>query len=202
MTRGTADNIRRAAFELLRDRSFADITTRELAKRAGVAEGTLFRHISTKADLFLAVYGDRLDECVDECEAADRRSVAEDSAIAADIASRVLRLYEMRAAFHQRNFVNSVQYLLAAFDPTSPRRPRTVAQGERVIVYVQGILGEAEEHGRLVPSASPRIVAENIHAVELHEIVRTPLREYSVEELWTRLRPRLVSILTPVLSGP
>lgn len=202
MTRGTAENIRKAALELLSEHSFADITTRELAKRAGVAEGTLFRHISTKADLFLTVYGDLMDEHADEYEAADRERAATDSAFAGDCVSRVMGIYEMRVAFYQRNFVNAVQYLLAAFDPKSPRRPRTVAQGERAIVYIEGVLSEAAEHGQLFHFASPRTIAENIHAVELHEIVRTPLRGYSSEELWTRLQTRLESILMPVVADP
>lgn len=44
-----------AAAELFAERGYAGAATSEIAKRAGVAEGTIFRHYKTKKDLLLAV---------------------------------------------------------------------------------------------------------------------------------------------------
>lgn len=200
MTRGTAEKINRAAESLLSDRSFADITTREVAERAGIAEATLFRHITTKADLFLRVYGDRMDTLLDAYERIDRERAATETQVSAgSFIERILQIYEARTKHYQGNFANAVEYLLAAFDPSSPRRPRTVAQGERIIRVVERILGEAVASGHLKDGTSVRLTAEAVHAVEMHEIVRSPLRQYPAEQMWDRLRPRIEHLLTPIL---
>lgn len=48
-------NIISAAIELFSEKGFAATSTYEIAKRAGVAEGTIFRHYKTKKDLLLAI---------------------------------------------------------------------------------------------------------------------------------------------------
>ena len=51
----TRDNLLKAATHLIRSRGLARATTREIAREAGCAEGTLYKHFATKDDLFLAV---------------------------------------------------------------------------------------------------------------------------------------------------
>ena len=48
----TRERIIQAAFELISDKGFAGASTREIARRAGVAEITLFRHFASKENLF------------------------------------------------------------------------------------------------------------------------------------------------------
>lgn len=47
-----------AASELFAKRGFEAVTTREIAERADVAAGTLFRYAATKSELLLMVYND------------------------------------------------------------------------------------------------------------------------------------------------
>lgn len=202
MALGTERKIEDAASALLRHRSFTDITTREVAERAGVSEATLFRHITSKSDLFLTVYGNQMDLVMDVYEREDRARSSVGPTSAHAYLQRVLGAYEARVAHYQENFINAAQYLLAAFDPSSPRRPRTVSQGERMIRFVENVLDEAKESGHLRTGTSARLIAENIHAVELHEIVRTPLREYPAAQAWDRLRPRIQQLLDLVLLDP
>lgn len=49
------NRIEEAAIEVFAEEGFAGATTRGIADRAGVAEGTIFRHFPTKRKLFLAV---------------------------------------------------------------------------------------------------------------------------------------------------
>jgi AcrR family transcriptional regulator len=51
----TRDNLLKAATHLIQTRGLARVTTREIAREAGCAEGTLYKHFETKEDLFLAV---------------------------------------------------------------------------------------------------------------------------------------------------
>ncbi|MDA8078631.1 MAG: TetR/AcrR family transcriptional regulator [Nitrospiraceae bacterium] len=52
MTRNTRDRILEAGLTLFSKKGFLGSTTREIAKKAGVAELTLFRHFSSKERLF------------------------------------------------------------------------------------------------------------------------------------------------------
>lgn len=45
----------RAAIEMFAEKGYAASSTSEIAQRAGVAEGTIFRHYKTKKDLLLAI---------------------------------------------------------------------------------------------------------------------------------------------------
>lgn len=44
-----------AAVDMFGEKGYASTSTSEIAKRAGVAEGTIFRYYKTKKDLLLAV---------------------------------------------------------------------------------------------------------------------------------------------------
>ncbi|QFT91008.1 Fatty acid metabolism regulator protein [Bacillus sp. THAF10] len=44
-----------AAIEMFAEKGYANTSTNEIAKRAGVAEGTIFRHYKTKKDLLLSI---------------------------------------------------------------------------------------------------------------------------------------------------
>src|SRR5690606_19097655 len=44
-----------AAIEVFSEKGFAAASTNEIAKRAGVAEGTIFRHYKTKKDLLISI---------------------------------------------------------------------------------------------------------------------------------------------------
>ncbi|MBW7651161.1 TetR/AcrR family transcriptional regulator [Anoxybacillus sp. ST4] len=48
-------NILQAAIDMFAEKGYAATSTSEIAKRAGVAEGTIFRHYKTKKDLLLAI---------------------------------------------------------------------------------------------------------------------------------------------------
>ncbi|BDG33056.1 TetR/AcrR family transcriptional regulator [Parageobacillus thermoglucosidasius] len=47
--------ILQAAIEMFAEKGYAATSTSEIAKKAGVAEGTIFRHYKTKKDLLLAI---------------------------------------------------------------------------------------------------------------------------------------------------
>jgi AcrR family transcriptional regulator len=71
MDRSGRERIERAALELFAEQGVEGATTRDIARRAGLAEGTLYRHFATKEELahsmFLEVSG-RLTRRLDQAE--------------------------------------------------------------------------------------------------------------------------------------
>lgn len=51
------EKIIEAAIELIAEKGYHNTSTSEIAKQAGVAEGTIFRHYKTKKDLLVAIVG-------------------------------------------------------------------------------------------------------------------------------------------------
>ncbi|MCW2756063.1 MAG: regulatory protein TetR [Marmoricola sp.] len=58
---GGREEILRATHELLRERGMAKLTTREVAERAGVSEGSVFYHFEDRFGLLRAVFERSLD---------------------------------------------------------------------------------------------------------------------------------------------
>jgi AcrR family transcriptional regulator len=58
--------LREAAWELFQSQGYAETTTKDIARRAGVGTGTLFLYARDKADLLFLVLHDRLAVAVDE----------------------------------------------------------------------------------------------------------------------------------------
>ncbi len=55
------ERIKQAAWELFREKGFEATTTREIAERAEVGNGTLFLYVTDKYQLLQVVFGDALD---------------------------------------------------------------------------------------------------------------------------------------------
>jgi AcrR family transcriptional regulator len=58
--------LKEAAWELFQSQGFENTTTKDIARRAGVATGTLFLYAKDKADLLFLVLHERLEVAVDE----------------------------------------------------------------------------------------------------------------------------------------
>ncbi len=55
-TRPTRQALMDAALAVFVERGFARATTREIARRAGLSEGTMYRHFTDKYELFHQVF--------------------------------------------------------------------------------------------------------------------------------------------------
>lgn len=193
--------IQQAAERLFKERSIHDITMKEVALEAGVGEATLFRYVGTKLTLLFVVYGDRMDQLLTDIEAADIESslqVPADAATPAHYVSRVLKIYQRRCEFYLENPENSSIYLRAGFDTANTNRWRNLAQGDRSIRLTIGILEAARRRDILDADVSLRAVAQNCHAIYMHEIDRTPTRELDPGTIWERAQPRLEAQLRPL----
>ena len=59
---GTRDKILECAIRLFAEKGFSGTTTREIAEKAGVNEALIFRHFSTKRDLYSAIIERKISE--------------------------------------------------------------------------------------------------------------------------------------------
>jgi len=80
------DRILAAATALFEERGFENVTTQQIADRADIGAGTLFRYAASKGELFLMVYNARFAAAVSEGETL--------SALSDDPASAVCALVE------------------------------------------------------------------------------------------------------------
>src|SRR4051794_40714155 len=68
------ERVKRAARQLFTTVGYDEATTRQIAKKAGVALGTVFTYASTKRDLLFLVSNDLLDEARHKAEASFQRN--------------------------------------------------------------------------------------------------------------------------------
>jgi AcrR family transcriptional regulator len=103
--RSTADKQRRifaAAAALFNERGFDAVTTQEIADRADVATGTVFRYASSKGELLLMVYNEKFREAIE----AGTRAASEIN----DPAKATIALIDPIIAFAADSPENSVLY--------------------------------------------------------------------------------------------
>lgn len=194
------DAIQAAAASLMQDKGFDEITMREVAQLAGVGEATLFRYVSSKYELLHMVYGDDLDVVLDRIEAQDAALEAAqgDAPTGTNFVERVRAVYLERCAFYRRNPANSSRYLREGFALTE-LSARNVAQGDRTIALVRAIIEAGQDRGLLDVRGDALLVAQNCHAIFMHEIDRTPVRGFDPDRIWERLGPRLDAQLRPLV---
>ena len=103
-----------AAATILFARSgFNGVTTKEIAKRANVSDGNIFRYFPTKRDLFIAVIDSELGKLSLRAEQFDRIENVEDSQI------ELTALFELitEAMLHQPGLVRLLQFSILDYGP-------------------------------------------------------------------------------------
>lgn len=110
-----------------------DASVADIARRAGVGKGTVFRHFPTKDDLIAAIVLDRVGELTD---AGQRLLGAEDPGAAL--------LEFMTVAAHQRQ-QRDLSFLHGAGDVD----PAVARARERMYRTVHDLVGRARDHGAL-----------------------------------------------------
>lgn len=198
-----ARRIRQAAEELFSEKSFMDVTTRELAERAGVGEATLFRYMTNKTELLLAVYGDRMETVVSQIEAKDAQLASTlDRGDPSAYLRRVYTIYRARCEFYRQDPVNTALYLREGFHAGNPLSGRVIALGDRVIRLAASVLQEGQDAQVLLGGVDARLAAQNCQSIYTHEIDRTPVRGFSPETIWDRVHARLAVQLEPLRITP
>lgn len=122
----------------------SDVAVREVARRAGVGMGTLYRHFPAKEDLLDAVLADAFEELVGVAEAARDEP---------DAWRGFRRFVEESLVLHARN-----RGLKDVFETHAHGRDRAEAMRRRLRPLVEQIVRRAQEQGALRPDFAPEDV--------------------------------------------
>lgn len=128
-----------AALQLFHTRGFDATTTKEIARKAGIAEGTVFNYFETKEDIALHFFDQEVDHAIAAVRANRRlRKAPLDEKLFALVQSQFEYL-----APHE-GFISVA--LIQALKPASklgPFSPQMAACRQRYIAFVQELIDEA-----------------------------------------------------------
>lgn len=151
----TRGKILKVTLDLLQGRDFMQVTTREIAEAAGVAETTLFRYFPRKDDI--------LSTIIDELAAdffARFEGVLE---VISNPVERLRALARISSGFgYERRAVVRVLEREMTFDRDTSRALR--AQQRRYLDAVEAIVSAGVEAGLLRPEVDPRVAAMAFHS--------------------------------------
>jgi len=143
----TKARILEAALSLFREKGFYKTTTKEISRKARIAEGTLFNYFKTKEDLALYFFQTEAQHCMDWYEQDEHvRNAGLPEKLFA-----IMQHYLDRMEPYQE-FIGSVY--LRALQPNSRLSPLSLEVQElrvRELRFVTNILEEAEENGEIPP---------------------------------------------------
>ncbi|MDB6033034.1 MAG: hypothetical protein JWM16_3372 [Verrucomicrobiales bacterium] len=144
----TKRQILTAALELFREQGLDGTTTRQISKRAGIAEGTLFNYFKTKEDLALYFFQKETNDLVEWFESNARLKKAGLPEKLFAIVHRQLEYIEPYEDFIGAVFFRSLQ-------PSSKLSPLSLESQELRVKYlrfIKDVLVEAEEKGEIPPT--------------------------------------------------
>ena len=138
----------RAAIEMFAEKGYAASSTSEIAQRAGVAEGTIFRHYKTKKDLLLAIATPALGRLIAPFVIREFRDVLKNQYESYDQFLRAL--IDNRIAFlrQYRNLIKIVVQELP-FHPDLQTMIRSAVLPQ-VIARMEPILNKFKAEGKLL----------------------------------------------------
>src|SRR5271170_2772582 len=143
----TKERILGAALQLFREKGLEGTTTKEISKRSGIAEGTLFNYFKTKEDLALYFFQKETEDLIQWFRGQARLQNAPLPEKLFGIIHRQLEYIEPYEDFIGAVFYRSLQ-------PTSTLSPLSFESQElrlKYLRFIREILAEAEKKGEIPP---------------------------------------------------
>ena len=154
----TKERILEAALHLFREKGLEATTTKEISKRAGIAEGTLFNYFKTKEDLALYFFQKETEHLIQWFRSETRLQKGPLPEKLFAILHRQLEYIEPYEDFIGAVFCRSLQ-------PTSTLSPLSFESQElrlKYLRFIRGVLAEAESRREI-----PRVGDLGAYAVGL-----------------------------------
>jgi AcrR family transcriptional regulator len=143
----TRERILEAALALFQKKGFDGTTTKAIARKARVAEGTIFNYFSTKEDIALYFFDKEAEHVM--AYFADGKRLKK-APLEEKLFALIQRQLEYIAPYER--FIGSV--IFQAFKPSSKLSPFSLesqALQVRYLTFVQKLFSEAEEKGEIGP---------------------------------------------------
>lgn len=146
------NRVKRAARELFTTVGYDEATTRQIAKAAGVALGTVFTYATTKRDLLFLVSNDLLDEARHVAEASFQRnrSVQHNFVAFCAVFYRVL---------HAQPELSKLVFRELLFYDSGIHSMRARANRARTLKSIEALVVNARESGEIRLLESPKFIA-------------------------------------------
>lgn len=194
--------LKEAARELMWEKGYEETTTKEIAERAEIGEATLFRYVASKLDLFMLVYGEEFEAVIEECEAVESKFI--DKPLSSDpqiYVERIVEVYRRLAALYVRYPSLAYTYVKESFGSETDIGLVGLAHGDRWYALLKPILQQAHT-AEVFAGLEVNILAQNCHALYVHEVLRSHARGLQSDEMPNRLRKRLELMLMPMSREP
>lgn len=143
--KATQEKILRVALELFSTRGFYETTTRQISRKAGVAEGTLFNYFRSKEDLALYFFEQEVEQTIEWFQ--QEHSLSE-ATVVEQLFAIVNRHLERLAPYEE--FIGAVY--LRALQPVSKLNPLSLESQSvnlRYLKFIREILDRAEQDGEI-----------------------------------------------------
>jgi len=138
----TRRRLRTAALELFVEQGVVETTTRDLAKKAGIAEGTIYRHFESKDELVRDLFRDhylRFGADLDRIQAETPGGIDDKLRAMIDF---MCRLYDEEPTLYR--FLLLVQHTALPNIRTAPTRPAVIFRGLVSRAIEQGEIPEQD----------------------------------------------------------
>jgi AcrR family transcriptional regulator len=152
----------------------------EIARRAGVGVGTVYRRFPQRAELIMALFESRVDEAVKMAISAGKQP---------DGWSALSWFLEQVLALQARD--RGLQEVLAG---GSQRDERFVQARDRIVLAVSALLNRAKDEGAVRPDVEPTDIGALMMVISSMATARQP-------ELWRRYLALLLDALRPRPDG-
>lgn len=162
--------ILQAAVEIFSEKGYASTSTSQIAQKAGVAEGTIFRYFKTKNELLLAIVTPMISKILAPLVLKDLFTVLHAEHVEpADLVRGILR---NRLEFARRNMP-----ILKVFLQEIPFQPELREKmkkevGSRVVGRALEVIRHYQQKGQIVPLPSEHIVRVVVSAMFGYVIAR------------------------------
>lgn len=149
----TRERIRAAAWELFTTVGYDETTTQAIAKRAGIATGTVFVHASDKADLLFLVMHERLATVVEE-----RMSTVPDG----PLLDRLLYVFGGLYRMYGEHPGVAAAFVRSFPGATGPNAQRVMTLTFGFLHRVGLLVAEAQQRGEVSADVEPLQCAQNL----------------------------------------
>lgn len=193
--RQTMKSVLVAARELLSEKEYDNITTKEISSRAGIGEATLFRYVVNKKNLFLIIYEEFFNDVLTAYQKSESQD--KDATFTADqCIEHIVQMYKDLAKIYKRDPDSGYVFVRDSFS-SEEFGQRGLAQGDRWHKLVESVVARGQAAGSL-RATPPMLVAQNCHAIYVHEILASHARHRDPKTLDARLATRLTALLEPL----